>query len=52
MTKHAPKPKPDDAEQSRRFIDAAKEAGVDESGKVFEKAFKKIAPEKTAPKRA
>jgi hypothetical protein len=41
-----PKPKPDDPKQSARFIDAAKQAGVDESGEGFEKAFKKIVPEK------
>ncbi|WP_297695911.1 hypothetical protein [Phenylobacterium sp.] len=39
-----PKPKPDNPEQSKRFIDAAKEAGVDERGKNFERAFKKIVP--------
>jgi hypothetical protein len=44
MTK--PKPKPDDAVQSARFIEAAKRAEVDRTGEGFEKAFKKIAPEK------
>lgn len=44
-----PKPKPDDAAQSARFIDAAREAGVDETGKEFDKAFKKIAPSKRRP---
>jgi hypothetical protein len=33
---------PDD--QSARFIEAAKKTGADESGKAFERAFKKIAP--------
>jgi hypothetical protein len=28
--------------QSARFIEAAKKTGADESGKTFEKAFKKI----------
>jgi hypothetical protein len=28
--------------QSARFIEAAKKSGADESGKTFEKAFKKI----------
>jgi hypothetical protein len=28
--------------QSARFIEAAKKTGADESGKPFEKAFKKI----------
>jgi len=30
--------------QRARFIEAAKKTGADESGKPFEKAFKKIAP--------
>jgi hypothetical protein len=30
--------------QSARFIEAAKKSGADETGKTFEKAFKKIAP--------
>ena len=46
MKPRAARPKPDDPEQSRRFIDAAKEAGVDETGQEFEKAFKKLAPER------
>jgi hypothetical protein len=41
-----PKPKPDNPEQSARFLEAAKEAGVDPTAKEFEKAFRKIAPEK------
>jgi hypothetical protein len=41
-----PKPKPDDPKQSRRFIDAAKAAGVDESGQAFERAIGRLAPEK------
>lgn len=28
--------------QSARFIEAAKQAGADESGKTFERAFKRI----------
>jgi hypothetical protein len=36
--------------QSARFIEAAKKTGADESGKSFEKAFKKIA--KVKPKAA
>lgn len=38
--KKAPK---DERPQSERFIEAAKMSGADESGKAFEKAFKKIA---------
>jgi hypothetical protein len=31
-----------DSDQSARFIEAAKKTGADETGKTFEKAFKKI----------
>jgi hypothetical protein len=41
MTKAKQKP-PDDPEQSRRFIEAAKELEADESGPVFEKALKAV----------
>lgn len=44
-----PKPKPDNPAQSQRFIDAAKEAGVDDTGEAFDKAFKKIVPERRGP---
>ncbi len=47
-----PEPKPDDPEQSARFVEAAKEAGTDESGKAFERVFKKLVPPKRSPKRA
>jgi hypothetical protein len=40
-----PNPKPDDAEQSKRFIKAAKEVEAHDE-KVLERAFKKIALEK------
>lgn len=46
-----PKPKPDNPDQSARFIEAAKRAEVDESGKEFEAALKKLVPEKRAPAR-
>ena len=36
------KPKLTDKEQSERFIKTARGLGVDESGKSFEGAFKKI----------
>lgn len=36
-------PKPDDPEQSKRFIDAAREAGADETEEGAERAFMKIA---------
>jgi hypothetical protein len=34
------------AEQSERFIQAARDIGVDETGEEFERAFKKIATHK------
>lgn len=37
------KPKLSDKEQSERFIEAARELGVDESGKEFDRTFGKIA---------
>jgi hypothetical protein len=36
------KPKPDDPEQSKRFIKAARELGTDETGEAFERMFKKV----------
>ena len=41
-----PKPQPDDKAQSDRFIEAARELGVDESGREFERAFEQLVPEK------
>jgi hypothetical protein len=40
------KGKPDNPAQSARFIKAAKELGVDESGKAFEEAMRKLAKRK------
>jgi hypothetical protein len=37
-----PKPKPDDPEQSRRFIEAAKYAEADETEKGVDKAFRNV----------
>jgi hypothetical protein len=39
-----PKPPPDDAEQSKRFIEAAREIGADESRDAFEQVFLKMFP--------
>lgn len=50
-----PNPEPDDAEQSKRFEEAARELEVDESGKKFEKAFKVVStstPAKESPAKA
>ena len=37
-----PKPPPDDPEQSKRFIDMAREIGADATKEEFERAFKKV----------
>ncbi len=37
-----PKPPPDDPEQSKRFIEAAREIGTDESPEAFERVFAKV----------
>ena len=39
-------PKRDNPAQSRRFIEAAKRLGVDESGEAFNKALDKLVPKK------
>ena len=52
-TKPKPKPKKSktsDKEQSERFIETARELGVDESGKVFDRTVSRILPA-TRPKR-
>jgi len=45
--------KPDDPEQSKRFIETAEEVGADGDDKALERAFKKIIPAKcdVPPKR-
>lgn len=42
-----PNPKPDDPEQSKRFEEAARQLGTDESGNAFEKALDVSLPIKT-----
>lgn len=37
-----PTPKPDDPEESQRFIDTAREVEASEDPKDFERAFKKV----------
>jgi hypothetical protein len=37
---------PDDPEQFERFVEAARQAGVDETGQEFENAFAKITSSK------
>lgn len=48
-TKHS---KQDDPEQSKRFIDAAKEAEADETEAGADRAFKKVSRSKQAPPRS
>ena len=38
-------------DQSARFIEAAKRTGADESGKAFEKAFKKVVKAEKPPRK-
>lgn len=42
-----PKPKPDDEEQSRRFVETARELVADESGKAFDRAISSITSSKS-----
>ncbi|HEV7264158.1 MAG TPA: hypothetical protein VGN83_04475 [Falsiroseomonas sp.] len=37
-----------DPEQFARFLEAAREAGVDETGEAFERAFRRVASGKSA----
>ena len=45
-----PKPAADDPEQSKRFIETAREHETDESPEAFERAFKKVAGPKKPSK--
>jgi len=45
------KRKPDDPAQSKRFVDAAREADADESEKGADDAFKKVVQDKVKPKK-
>jgi len=47
-----PTPQPDNPEQSKRFIETAREVGADESPEAFERAFEKVVrPKNVDPKR-
>ena len=41
---------PDDPEQSKRFIETAREIGTDESPEAFDRAFKKVVSSRRATK--
>jgi len=44
-------PEQDDPEQSKRFIDTAREIGADETDEGADKTFKKVAPS-AAPRKS
>lgn len=46
-----PKPKADDPDEYKRFVEAAKQLEADQDSKAFEKAFDKIAKPKLQKKR-
>jgi len=43
---------PDDKAQSERFVETARQLGTDESGKTFERAFRKVVPSKRTRRKA
>lgn len=45
------KPKPDDPKQSERFVEDAHKLEVDEGGKSFERALRKVVPKQRPKKR-
>jgi hypothetical protein len=45
-----PKPPADDPEQSKRFIDMAREIGANADKQEFERAFNSVIRKKPAPK--
>jgi hypothetical protein len=42
-------PKPDNPEQSKRFVDTARQIEADETGEAFRRAFEKIVPRRPKP---
>lgn len=42
MSREKDQPKHDDPEQSKRFVDTAREIGVDETEKGADRAFKRV----------
>jgi hypothetical protein len=45
-----PAPKSDDPEQSKRFLETAKDVGADEDAEALDQVFKKIASRKDRSK--
>jgi hypothetical protein len=54
MTNKQPPRKPDDPEQYKRFLEAAKKAGADKTEAGADRAFKKVTakPPKASPEKA
>lgn len=52
MSSRKDKPPHDDPEQSKRFLEAAKELGADESKQGADRAFERIAKAKKQPRGA
>ncbi len=51
MPRKPPRPrKTSDPEQHKRFIDMAREVEVDESPEAFDRAFRKVIPDRRLPK--
>jgi hypothetical protein len=46
MTREKASPKPDDPEQSKRFIETAEDVGADTDDAALERALKKVADRK------
>jgi hypothetical protein len=46
--KQKPKPKFTDKKQSERFIEAARELGIENGGEIFDRVFTKVVPPKLA----
>lgn len=44
-----PAPKPDDPEQSKRFIETAEEVGADRDEEALDRAFKRISSDQKKP---
>lgn len=51
MKEKKPTPKPENPEQSKRFVKIARELESDESGEAFERALKIINPPSKAKRR-
>ncbi len=49
MTKPKPKPKLTDAERHARFVELAREIGVDENPEAFDRAFERLRIKPASP---